>query len=197
MKSPSLTGWPTIRRCKMDALLRRRFMISAGGSGPTPPAPTNLAGSVDSWVYHKGSSGSVSQWDTRGYGVLRCGTLADVNNYAVYTFDCATTLWSAVQGKTLKVRIKTSSITDGQFTMGIYRNAQLTAMASADVLRAGLGNLTLAADGYYEQTFVCDLSNFTIGTLTPGSGATFGINCFSRSRNNYEQIWDVQIYEVI
>lgn len=38
MKSPSLTGWPTIRRCKMDTLLRRRFMISAGGV--TPPTPS-------------------------------------------------------------------------------------------------------------------------------------------------------------
>lgn len=167
-----------------------------GGGGPTPPAPINLAGSVDSWVYHKGSSSSICQWDTRGYGVLRCGTSADLNNYAVYTFDCATTLWSAVQGKTLKVRIKTSSLTDGQFTIGIYQNSQLTALSNATALRGGLSNLVLAADGYYEQTFVCDLSNFTLGTLTPGSEATFGLNCFSRSRTNYQQIFDVQIYIV-
>lgn len=181
----------------MDALLRRRSMISAGGSGPTPPAPINLSGSVDSWVYHKGSSSSICQWDARGYGVLRCGTTTDLNNYAVHTFDCATTLWSAVQGKTLKVRIKTSSITDGLFTMGIYQNAQLTGLSSTNARRAGLNNLTLADDGYYEQTLIADIANFTIGSLTPDANATFGINCFSRSRTNYEQIFDVQIYEVI
>lgn len=35
MKSPSWVAWPIIRRCKMDALLRRRAMIAAGGV--TPP----------------------------------------------------------------------------------------------------------------------------------------------------------------
>lgn len=167
------------------------------GSGPTPPPPpTNLAGPVQSWYYKKGSSSSVSQWDSRGYGVLKCGTANDLNNFAVWTVDRATTLWSTVNGKTVLIRIKTSSITDGLFTIGIYQDANITSIANAYVLRAGLSNLTLAADGYYEQTFVCNISNFTIGSLTPGANATFGLNCYSLSRTNYEQIFDAKIYIV-
>lgn len=39
MKSPSWVAWLIIRRCRMDALLRRRAMIAAGGGSPTPPEP--------------------------------------------------------------------------------------------------------------------------------------------------------------
>lgn len=179
----------------MDALLIRRMMMEAGGT--PPPVPVNLAGSVDSWLYHKGSSSSIAQWDTRGYGVLGCYSNTDVNNYAVYAVDRSTTLWSSVVGNTILVRVKTNSITDGLFQLGVYQNAQITSMSNSNCKRAGLPNLTLANDGYYEQTFVCDIANFTVGSLTPGANATFGLNCFSRSKTVYEQIFDAQIYKVI
>lgn len=172
-------------------------LVFQKGGGTTPPTPVNLAGNIQNWYYHKGSTNSIAQWDERGYGVLRCSTDADVSNYQVWTADNATTLWSSVNGKTILIRVKASSITTTAiFSIGIYQNSSITSLGSEYARRAALLNWTLAEDGYYEQTFVCDISNFTYGSLTPGVDATFGLNCYSLSKTTYQQIWDAQIYKV-
>ena len=163
----------------------------------TVTVQTNYAEEIDNWMYHKGSSSSVAQYNSAmQYIVLKCATTTDLNNYAVYVADVKKTLWSAVNGKTVKVRIKTDNTTDGQFGLGIYQSASITTLSNSNAKRAGLNSLTLAADGYYEQTFICDFANFTIGSLSPGGSATFGVWCYSRSTSNYAHIYDVQIFEV-
>lgn len=170
-------------------------LVFQKGGGPTPPpAPANLAGAMNTWYYKKGSTNSVSTYDPNGYGLLKCATSTDVNNWAVYAFDRATTLWSAVNGQTIKVRIKTNTITDCAFGMGIYQSSSTSSLLSSVSKRAGLPDLVLAEDGYYEQTFVCDISDFTVGSLSPGENATFGIYAYSRSTTVNAQIFDAQIY---
>lgn len=151
----------------------------------------NHAGALKNWTLHA-SQGTASY--SSGTISLLCGSSNDYSNWNTWVGDIKTIPWWVIEGKTIKVRIKTNSIIDGAFTLSINSASSITDMANSHSRRKSLSNLTLAEDGYYEQTFVCNLANFTEGgSFTPGSSATFGIVCFSRSTANTVYIYDTQI----
>lgn len=163
----------------------------------------NYAGALNNWIYHPNNAGGTAAYSD-GKIRLKCGNASDVSNWSVWVADGKKTLWSAVEHKSVKVRIKVNAndyVNIGAFGMGIYQNANINSMGAAYALRAGFGaegTWVLADDGYYETVtpFVCEQSSFTSGTLSPGSASTFGIWCYSRSTSQYQEIYDVQVFEV-
>lgn len=163
----------------------------------------NYAEVLSNWIYHPNNNGGTAAYSD-GKIRLKCGNASDVSNWSVWAADGKKTLWSAVEHKTVKIRIKVNDndyANLGAFGLGIYQNANINSLGASYALRVGFsaeGTWTLAADGYYETTtpFVCEKSNFTVGTLTPGSASTFGIWCYSRSTSQYQEIYDVQVFEV-
>lgn len=163
----------------------------------------NYAEALNNWIYHPANNGGTAAYSD-GKIRLKCGNASDLTNWSVWAADGKKTLWSAVEHKSVKIRIKVNDYDNdnlGAFGLGIYQNANISSLGASNALRVGLGaegTWTLAADGYYETTtpFVCEKSNFTAGTLTPGSASTFGIWCYSRSTSQYQEIYDVQVFEV-
>lgn len=156
------------------------------------PVQKNYAGALDNWTpcYY---SSAITYSD--GILSIKCRNSSDVENWQIWAADIKKTLWSSVNGKTVKVRIKVENIEYASFGVGVYQNASTSSMSSSYTLRANL-SLTQASDGYYEGTFVCNISNFTLGSLTPDSSSTFGVFCYSRSEAVTVRISDVQVFEI-
>lgn len=162
----------------------------------------NIAATLygSTWTFYAGTSGAIG---TQSNGVIRlkCGTSSDVTNYGTWGADVKKTLWSAVNGKTVKVRIKVNEIDGsnyGLFQLGIYQNSSIQSLGSQYCKKMSLATAdwVAASDGYYEQTKVLNLSDFTQGSLTPGTNSTFGILCYGRSTTNIQEIYDVQIIDI-
>lgn len=167
----------------------------------TATALHNYAEVLSNWIYHPNNNGGTAAYSD-GKIRMKCGNSSDVSNWSVWVADGKKTLWSAVNGKSVKVRMKVSDYNYaglGAFGLGVYQSSSITSLGASYAKRVSLdGEWTLADDGYYETTsaFVCDIANFTSGTLSPGANATFGLWCYARSTSNYQEIYDVQIYEV-
>lgn len=159
----------------------------------------NYAGAMSAWYMHPASDGVAEV--VNGYARLKCVTSSMQSNYSVWCADRATTLWSALNGKTVKIRIRTNSV-DSSIAIcgfGIFQSASITSLGSSYVKLKQItkSNWTLADDGFLEFTFVCDVANFTTqGSLTPGTNATVGIYGYARALNDYWEVYDAQIYEV-
>lgn len=157
----------------------------------------NYADALSGWYLHPNNSIATH---SNGVIKMKCSTSTDQSNFNVWCADRARTLWSAVNGKTIKVRIKanTVDITVGAFGLGVYQNASITSLGASYARRMGFqeADWTLASDGWYETTFVCDIASFTYGSLTPGTSATFGLYCYARSLNDYIEISGAQIIDV-
>lgn len=161
----------------------------------------NIAATLygSTWTFYAGTSGAIG---TQSNGVVRlkCGTSSDVTNWGTWGADVKKTLWSAVNGMTVKVRVKVNAIDAnyGVFQLGIYQNSSIQSLANQYCKKMSLTTTdwVAASDGYYEQTKVLDISNFTQGDLTPGTNSTFGILCYARSTTNIQEIYDVQIIDI-
>jgi len=160
-------------------------------------AISNYAGALSTWTLHPASS--VAEY-VDGYIRMKCLNSTDANNYGVWCCDNKKTLWSAVNGKTVKIRVKTNETsfgTIGTFGIGVYQSNSISSLGASYAKRENLNSsLTLATDGYYECTFVNNISNFTQGDLTPDASSTYGLFCYARSQSSYVEIYDVQIIEV-
>ena len=158
----------------------------------------NLAAPLNNWTYQPYTRGGICRYNGEAIE-MKCGTATDVSSWSIWTIDNKKTMWSAVIGKTIKIRIKCS---DQPYTpgiiragLGIYQSNSITSLGTSYARRAD-ANWVLADDGYWEGSIVCDLANFSIGTLTPGANATFGLYAYSQSNTEYGYIYDVQMYEV-
>ena len=156
----------------------------------------NYSSALSVFVLHPASSTATY---SDGAIRLKCNTTNDYNNWGVWTADTkSSTLWSTVTGKTVKVRVKTTapSFSDyGTVGVGIYK-VNTTSLANSNCRRVGLTWGNKSADGYMEGTFVCNINNFTNGTMNPTSSTVFGLFAYSHSLTNTLIIEDVQIYEV-
>ena len=160
----------------------------------TVEAVHNYSGALSTWKLNP--ENSIATY-IDGTIRMKCSNSTDYNNYYVWAADCKRTLWSSVNGKTVLVRIKLNDLSYSATGLGIYENASISSLANSHARRVNLGSsFVLKEDGYYETEFVCDISNFTQGTLTPGSSATFGFFSYSHSQTNYIEIYDAQIIEV-
>ena len=155
----------------------------------------NYAGLLSTWTLHPANS--VAEY-INGYIRLKCNDTTDQSGYGVWVADAGKTLWSAVNGKTVKVRIKvnTKDTSVAIFGLGVYVNSSISSMGNASARRKSMGTLVLADDGYYEVQHTLNIADFTIGTLTPTANSTFGVSAMARSLNTYSEIYDVQIIEV-
>lgn len=136
---------------------------------------------------------------------LHCRNFTDISNYYVYTADRAKTLWSAVEGKTLKIRLKVRGNDFGDYSdtnklvwsVVIFKNASVTAVSGDN--RQKWKSFTSFAPtnnaAWVEDTLTATIANMTGGTGTPTSESTFGINVYSLSLK-YAYIMDAEIYEV-
>ena len=152
----------------------------------------NYAGDLSTWKLK--ASSSVAEY-ANGKCRFKCLTTGDYNGWAVWGIDCKKTLWSAVNGKTLKIKMKVDHLDAGAIFAGVFTGADATSLSEANCLRCELSNV-LQESGYYEQTLYCDVSSFSVGTLSPTSSSTFGVGCYSHSMSEYIEVLDVQIYEV-
>lgn len=154
----------------------------------------NYAGILSTWTLHPATS--VAEY-TNGYIRLKCNNAGDQSGYGVWAADAGKTLWSAVDGKTVKVRIKVNDKSSSVMStgIGVYVNSSISSMSNANARRMGL-SFVLADDGYYECQCTLNIADFTIGSLTPKENSTFGVFCYSRSLNTYAEIYDAQIIEV-
>lgn len=174
--------------------------VSYGGVTTTVSvtAVHNYAGALSTWTLHP--SQSVSEY-TNGYIRMKCLNAEDQSGWGVWCADCKKTLWSAVNGKTVKIRVKTNEAsfgTIGTFGIGVYQNANITSLGSAYAKRKNLNtSFTIASDGYYECVFENNYSNLDSGSLTPNQNSTYGMFCYARALNDYVEIYDVQIIEVV
>ena len=160
----------------------------------TVTAVHNYAAQLNNWIYHPWNNGGISRY----YGgaiELRCGNSYDESQYNVWAVDGKKTLWSSVNGKTLKIRFKVNDISLGSFGVGIYQSSSITSLGNEYAKRAGV-TPSLGDDGYYEATIECDIANFTYGSLSPGSSSTFGMFAYSRTTSASVYVYDVQITEV-
>lgn len=157
----------------------------------------NYAGLLSTWTLHPASS--VAEY-TNGAVRMKCANTTDQDGYGVWCADCKTSLWSAVNGKTLKFRVKANSKSASVVLMGagVFENANITSLGATKAKRKSFAenDLTLSADGYYEINFVCDINNFTNGTLTPNASSTFGLYAYARSLQDYIEFYDLQVFEV-
>lgn len=159
----------------------------------------NLAAALSSsaYTFHPGNNGGTASYSD-GVVKVKCGNSTDVSNYNVWTIDNKKTLWSSVVGKTLKWRIKVNDITLTATGLGVYQSNNISSLGASYSRRTnGINSLgELKENGYYEGTFVCQLTNFSTGSLNPGENATFGVFAYARSASEYGQIIDVQIIDI-
>ena len=162
----------------------------------------NYADSLSNWMLTATSGTAVYE---NGEISLHCRNSTDISNYYVYTADRAKTLWSAVEGKTLKIRLKVRGNDFGDYSdtnklawsVVIYKNASVTAVSGDNRLKwksfTSFAPTNNAA--WVEDTLTATIANMTGGTGTPTSESTFGINVYSLSLK-YAYIMDAEIYEV-
>lgn len=162
----------------------------------------NYADSLSNWLLTATSGTAVYE---NGEISLHCRNSSDISNYNVYTADRAKTLWSAVEGKTLKIRLKVRGDDFGDYSstnkliwaVGIYKNASVTGLSGDS--RPKWKNFTSFAPtnnaAWVEDTLTATIANMTGGTGTPTSESTFGLNVYIQSLK-YAYIMDAEIYEV-
>ena len=130
------------------------------------------------------------------------------NNYSMWCFDRAKTLWSAVVGKKLRIRVtKYSTDWVGDYSnvnpqnrvidgLAIFQNSTVTS-GSGRQRWVTLGDPVPTSSPYvYEYIFDADVANFTGGTGTPTSSSTFGYSCYDASPNTIK-ITNLEIVEVL
>lgn len=162
----------------------------------------NYADSLSNWMLTATPDTAVYE---NGEISLHCRYSTDISNYYVYTADRAKTLWSAVEGKTLKIRLKVRGNDFGDYSdtnklvwaVVIYKNASVTNVSGDN--RQKWKTFTSFAPtnnaAWVEDTITATIANMTGGTGTPTSESTFGINVYSLSLK-YAYIVDAEIYEV-
>lgn len=152
--------------------------------------------SASTYTLHPGNNGGVATYADEKIRI-KCGNTSDVNNFNVWAIDNKKTLWSAVNGKTLRFRIKVNDIALNASGFGVYQSSSITSLGASYSRRtSGFSSLgTLNENGYYEGTFECVIENFATGSLSPGTNATFGVFGYARSTSEYGEFIDVQIIE--
>lgn len=135
-------------------------------------------------------------------------TQSNADLFAMWCFDRAKTLWSAVNGKKIRVRITLASpdwVGDMSQVaprnlvnvgLAIYKNATITAGGDRQKYQE-LEELVLTSEPITrEYIFDCDISNFSSGTGTPTSSSTFGLQVYDCSANTIN-ITSAEIVEVL
>lgn len=136
---------------------------------------------------------------------LQCLNSTAYNNYSIWAADIDSgVMWDDVNGKTFKIRVKAKGANFGELSndnriiVGAFAWKDNTITSIAAQNRKGKTVVSIAPTGdyvWYEETFVCDLSAFTTGTLTPTSQSTFG-GCLTSRSYQTAIISEVQIVEV-
>lgn len=167
---------------------------------------TNYAGALSNWTLSTTPTASYS--NNRITLKYTQTSVYNNNNFAMWAFDCKTTLWSAIDGKKLRIRV-TEYSTDWS---GVYSNTTpnnraidgLALFASAGATSGndrqkyvGLGDRVLTSTPQtFEYVIDADLSLFTGGSGTPTSNTTFGYTMYNASLNTVI-ITDLEIVEVL
>ena len=156
----------------------------------------NYAGALSTYTLHPASS--IVEY-VNGTIRMKCTKKEDQTGWGTWAIDNKKTKWSDVNGKTIRIRIKVNDYgsTIGIGGPGIYQSNSINSLANSYCKRASMPSLTLANDGYLECTLVCNISNFTIGSLSPGTNAMFGLFFYARSLTDFFIIYDVEIIEVV
>lgn len=178
----------------MDALLRRRFMISAGGSGPTPPAPI-----YDAEIEYLQSSGTqvintgIAVSDIRRYETymaidVKASAQAEgsttTNNYFFIGQNASKKLYAALRS-TVKATTTTNNggwhnfaldITTGKFTIdgvdttvttGTINSAIKFALFACNGVNATEGNYAYYISGKKGRTKIYGENNVLLADFIP------------------------------
>ena len=163
---------------------------------------TNYADALSNWLLSNAATATYAD------GKITMKTSQqNANSYAMWCFDRAKTLWSAVQGKKLRIRMTLDSPDwVGEFSNTNPQNRAINGVAIFSSASASTGNdrqkfaslssFVLSASQTLEYVFTADISNFTGGTGTPTSQSTFGLSVYDASANTVH-VTAAEIVEVL
>lgn len=160
-------------------------------------------------------SDSLSNWVLSGVGTSYASnviqlksTQTNANAYKIWTFDRAKTLWSAVSGKKLRVRISVGSPDwsgDGSWSsplnyvaigVCIFKNSTITSGNDRQKYQSLYSDTITADPMNLEYVFDADVANMSAGSGTPTSSSTFGIMLYNNSANTVK-VYSAEIVEVL
>lgn len=167
---------------------------------------TNYAGSLSNWTLTTTPTAAYSN----GVITFKYQTTSSFNNnnYSMWGFDCKETLWSAVSGKKLRIRVtEYSPDWTGNYSdttpnnraidgIAIFENANITSGGGRQKYASLGGKALTSTPQTFEYVIDAELSSFTGGTGTPTAQSTFGYSMYNASMNTVI-VTDLQIVEVL
>ena len=162
MRSPSSVAWPIIRRCSMDALLRRRAMIAAGGV--TPPEPPGEPEFYDYLVFDGTAYITTDYVPTNGVSFLvRIGKETIKAAQRIYMCACS-------GSKYLGLNMNNSTTSTSRYIAPYYCGSVGTAHALAFSTATLNAFLTPSRMGWGSTSY-----SVTNGNATPTGGLILGM----------------------